>query len=240
MRRAKYRRAVLLAVAISAVTTSLATGQEVGPALVDSSSSRGGPTITLDEAIARAQRVQPTVVRAISGVNSAEHQKRSASIGSWLPSISASSSGSSTWNEGIARIDPNTGIPLEANAVSRTVGFGLSGSWDVFTGFARGAESREAKANLNAADADLIEARYQIAFQTKQQFYGALSAEELQQLRDRLRESIAGTLREFGLEGAALSQRTLSLSSQIEELLLEQAKTVDDLERMVREGMIQP
>lgn len=51
------------------------------------------------------------------------------------------------------------------------------------TGFSRGAESRQAKANLQAADADLIDARYQIAFQTKQQFYGALSAEELLDVR---------------------------------------------------------
>ncbi len=179
MKSGRHQLAVLLAVALSAATVSLATGQEPGPALVDNLSGRGGPSIGLDEAIARAQRVQPTVVRAVSGVNSAEHQKRSSSIGSWLPSITANSSGASTWNEGIARIDPNTGIPLPANSVSRTVGFGLSGSWDVFTGFSRSAESRQAKANLQAADADLIDARYQVAFQTKQQFYAALSAGEL-------------------------------------------------------------
>ena len=127
--------------------------------------------------------MQPAVVRAFSGVNSAEHQKRSSSVGAWLPSISANSSSTSTWNEGITRIDPNTGIPIAANTVSRTVGFGLSGSWDVFTGFARSAESREAKANLEAADADLIDARYQVAFQTKQQFYAALSAGELLRVR---------------------------------------------------------
>lgn len=68
----------------------------------------------------------------------------------------------------------------------------------------------------------------------------ALNDEELQQLRDRLQQSIAATLREFGLEGEALSQRTLSLSAQIEVLLLKRAKTVDDLDSMAREGMIQP
>ncbi len=178
MKAGRYRVA-LLALSISAATASLAAGQEPGPALVDSLSVPGGRAIGLDEAITMAQRIQPTMVRAMSGVNSAEHQKRSASVGSWLPSISASSSGASTWNEGIARIDPNTGLPLAANSASRTVGFGLSGSWDVFTGFSRSAESRQAKANLAAADADLIDARYQVAFQTKQQFYAALSAGEL-------------------------------------------------------------
>ena len=183
MRAIRSWRGAVLGCVLAVATAGTAAGQEAGPALVDHLGSTGGPAITLDEAITRAQRVQPAVVRALSGVNSAEHRKRSSSLGAWLPSISASSSGSSTWNEGIARIDPNTGIPLPANAVSRTVGFGLSGSWDVFTGFARGAESRQAKANLQAADADLIDARYQIAFQTKQQFYGALSAEELLDVR---------------------------------------------------------
>lgn len=68
----------------------------------------------------------------------------------------------------------------------------------------------------------------------------ALSDEELQQLRARLQKSIGETLRDFGLDGDALSQRTQSLSSQIEVLLLEQGKTVEDLDRMVGEGMIQP
>ncbi len=67
-----------------------------------------------------------------------------------------------------------------------------------------------------------------------------LSDEELQQLRARLQKSIGETLRDFGLDGDALSQRTQSLSSQIEVLLLEQGKTVEDLDRMVGEGMIQP
>lgn len=176
-------RAASLGVTLGLVTVSMAVGQEPGPALVEDLRVAGGPAITLDEAIARAQQVQPAVVRASSGVNSAEHQKRSASVGAWLPSISASSSGASTWNEGIARIDPNTGIPLDANTVSRTVGFGLSGTWDVFTGFARSAESREARANLEAADADLVDARYETAFLTKQQFYAALSAGELLDVR---------------------------------------------------------
>ena len=167
MRTGWYCRAALLGGVLAAATTATATGQEAGPSLVE---RPGGPAITLEEAIARAQRVQPTVVRAVRGVNSAEHQKRSSSLGAWLPSISANSSGSSTWNEGIARIDPNTGLPIPADAVSRTVGFGVSGSWDVFTGFSRGAESRQATANRQAPDADLIDARYQMAVQTKPQF----------------------------------------------------------------------
>ena len=49
-----------------------------------------------------------------------------------------------------------------------------------------------------------------------------------------------GALREFGLADRALAERTESLSSQVEGLLLEQGKTVDEVEGMVREGKIQP
>jgi outer membrane protein TolC len=168
---------------LMAAPVSDVRAQDPGPALVDTVPGASSPGITLDEAIARAQRVQPLVVRASGTVSSAEHQKRSASLGAWLPSISASSSGSSNWNEGVARVDPITGLPVAANTASRTVGFGLNGTWDVFTGFSRGAESRQARANLEAADADLIDARYEVALQTKVQFYAALSAGELLRVR---------------------------------------------------------
>ena len=63
---------------------------------------------------------------------------------------------------------------------------------------------------------------------------------ELQRLRERLGESVGRTLREFGLEGPTLALRTESLASQIEVLLMEQRKTVDEVEEMVRQGIIQP
>ncbi|MEE8061989.1 MAG: TolC family protein [Gemmatimonadales bacterium] len=176
-------RATYVAVSIGLLGFVHLHGQRPSPVLTDSLPSGTSPAITLDEAISLAQRVQPIVVRALSGVNTAEHQERSAAVGAWLPSINATSSGASTWNEGVARIDPNTGLPLAANTVSRTAGFGFTGSWDVFTGFSRSAESRQAKANLKAADADLIDSRYQVTLQTKQQFYAALSAGELLQVR---------------------------------------------------------
>ena len=166
------------------VSVNPVQSQEPAAALLDSVPGATGQAVTLDEAIRLAHQYQPTVVRARTSVNTAEHQKRASSVGAWLPSINANSSGASTWNEGVSRIDPNTGLPIDPNMASRTVGFGLSGSWDIFTGFARSAESREAKANLEAADANLIDARFDVAYQTKQQFYAALSASELLGVRE--------------------------------------------------------
>jgi len=159
--------------------TGTAAAQQ--PTLIDSAGAR--PTITLEEAIQRAQRVQPTTVRAMSTVRNAEHQKRE-SVGAWFPTVSFSSSGSSTWNDGVTRIDPNTGLPNSSGSVSRNVSFGFNGSWDVFTGFRRGANIRGANAQIDAADAGLIDARYQVALQTKQQFYAALAATELVKVRE--------------------------------------------------------
>ena len=67
----------------------------------------------------------------------------------------------------------------------------------------------------------------------------AMSLDERQQLRDELRKTIRETLRVYGLEGPALEARSESLARQIEHLL-ERGSSVDDLEHMAREGMIQP
>jgi len=152
------------------------------PALVDRAAQETVPALSLEQALDRAYRVQPSVVRAQSDVHNAEQQKREA-VGSWFPSVNFNSTGSSTWNEGIGRIDTNTGLPVGGNQVSRNIRFGFSGSWDVFTGFRRSAVSRQARAQLTAADADLIDARFQTMLLTKQQFYAALYATELVRVR---------------------------------------------------------
>ena len=51
-------------------------GQDPAPALMESLPSGTAYAISLDEAIRRAHQVQPTTVRALKGVNTAEHQKR--------------------------------------------------------------------------------------------------------------------------------------------------------------------
>ena len=139
--------------------------------------------ITLAEAIRRAERVQPDVIRAAADVRTAGARRRSA-WGSYLPSLSASSSASDFFSEGASRIDPVTGLLTSGNSTNRSLSTSLSASVDLFTGFRRGAEMRAARANEDAADASLIDARFQQALTTTNQFLDALAAAQLLRVRE--------------------------------------------------------
>ena len=141
------------------------------------------PAVTLVEAIRRAERVQPAVIRASADVRTAAAQRRNA-WGAYLPRISASSSGSDFFSEGPARIDPVTGELTSGNSSTRSVSTSLSASLDLFTGFRRGAEMRAARATQTAAEASLIDARFEQALTTTNQFLDALAAAQLLRVRE--------------------------------------------------------
>src|SRR5215210_5868042 len=141
------------------------------------------PEVTLADAVRRAERVQPAVIRASADVRTAAAQRRSA-WGAYLPRISASSSGSDFFSEGPARIDPVTGELTSGNSSSRSVSTSLSASLDLFTGFRRGAEMRAARATQTAAEASLIDARFEQALTTTNQFLDALAAAQLLRVRE--------------------------------------------------------
>jgi outer membrane protein TolC len=141
------------------------------------------PAVTLAEAIRRAERVQPAMVRAAADVRTAAAQRRSA-LGAYLPRVSASSSGSEFFSEGPARVDPVTGELTSGNASSRSISTSLSASVDLFTGFRRGAEMRAARAGEDAAAASLIDARFEQALTTTNQFLDALAAAQLLRVRE--------------------------------------------------------
>ena len=141
------------------------------------------PAVTLPEAIRRAERVQPTVVRAIGELHTAGARRRSA-LGAYLPSLSASSSASDFFSEGAARVDPVTGQLTSGNSSNRSLSTSLSASVDLFTGFRRGAEMRAARATESASEASLVDARFQQALTTTNQFLDALAAAQLLRVRE--------------------------------------------------------
>src|ERR687893_950445 len=141
------------------------------------------PAVTLAEAVRRAERVQPAVIRAAADVRTAGAQRRSA-WGAYLPRISASSSGSDFFSEGPARVDPITGELTSGNSSSRSITTSLAASVDLFTGFRRGAEMRAARASQTAAEASLIDARFEQALTTTNQFLDALAAAQLLRVRE--------------------------------------------------------
>jgi outer membrane protein TolC len=139
--------------------------------------------ITLQEAIRRSEQVQPSVVRAAGDVATAGAQRRNA-WGAYLPSLSASSSASDFFSEGASRIDPITGQVLSGSTTNRSISTSLQASVDLFTGFRRGAQSRAARAGQTAAEASLVDARFQQALATTNQFFDALAAAQLVRVRE--------------------------------------------------------
>ncbi len=139
-------------------------------------------SVSLADAIRLAEQVQPSIVRARGDIHNAGAERREA-IGAFLPDVTASSRGSSTFSEGVTRIDPNTGLPLGGNSTTGNVSFQLSAGVDLFSGFRRTADLRAANAGQAAADASYVDAKYDVALSTTQEFFNVLSAADLRRVR---------------------------------------------------------
>lgn len=140
-------------------------------------------SVTLQEAIQLSERVQPRVIQARGNVETAAAQRRS-TWGAFLPSVSAGSAGSAYYSEGRASVDPVTQEIIAGNQSNRSVGLGLSASVDLFTGFRRGAELNAARSAQDAAGASLVDAQFQQALATTNQFFDALAASQLVRVRE--------------------------------------------------------
>jgi outer membrane protein TolC len=77
-----------------------------------------------------------------------------------------------------------TGQLISGNTSNRSLSTSLSASVDLFTGFRRGAEMSAARATQSAAEASLVDARFQQALATTNQFLDALAAQQLVRVRE--------------------------------------------------------
>jgi outer membrane protein TolC len=132
------------------------------------------PTVTLEEAVALALRVQPAIIQARGDLDVA-HAGRREALGGYLPSLSASSSLSQNSPD---RWNPQTQQYITGQK-SVSYSTGLSASLLIFDGLSRLAETRAAGASVASAEATLTNQRFQVVLQTKQSFFGALAAGEL-------------------------------------------------------------
>jgi len=179
------------------------------------------PAVTLEEAVRRAQQSQPSVVQARGSVRNAEAQVRSAR-GAYLPSLSANTSGATSFSAGPSRTDPNTQEIISGDRTSKSVSMGLSASIDLFTGFRRGADSRSAKATRTAAEASLTDQEFQAGLTATQQFFDALAAQELVTVRQA---------------SVKLAEQQLAIS--VAKLRVGQATRSDSLRSLVNLGTAQ-
>src|SRR5216117_597887 len=141
-------------------------------AAAQQASARQGLEVTLPDALQRALRVQPAMVQAQGSVRTAKAQML-ANSGSFLPTVTV---GGSSSRSGGSQIVGNQIVPAPART---SFSGSLSAQLDLFTGFRRLASRRAADASQDAADAGLINQRYQVILQTKQAFYNAIASEEL-------------------------------------------------------------
>src|SRR5437764_5211854 len=162
----------------------------------------------LTEAVRRALDVQPSIVQARGDVRTAGADERSAA-GAFLPAITAS--GSSTLAS-TSRYNAATGqIVTVPSNTSYSGSLGLS--LDLFDGFQRLANKRAAAATEDAADAGLINQRYQVTATTAQLFFTALADEELVRVAEaqlqRAKEELQISVNKFQA-GAATRSDTLT------------------------------
>lgn len=173
------------------------------------------PTVTLADAIAMAQRVQPSTVQAQGAISNANSQTLTAK-GAFLPNLNAFSSFGPSFSSGPARTNPVTGELISGNTKVTSLSTGLSASLDLFTGLRRNADLKTAHANQDAAQAGMVQASFQVALTTTQTFLDALAASRL--LRVRQAEVTRAT-EQFNVSTAKLRAGSATRSDSLRSLV---------------------
>lgn len=148
----------------------LALGAAAPLAAQDVSSAQ--TEVTLQDAIRRAVDVQPTMVQARGTVRNAGAADRVA-WGAFLPTITTNASATRSDSPRRDQLTDEVFPPGYSYSV------GLSANMDLFDGLRRVSDKRASAATLNAADAGLVNQRYQVILNTQQLFYTAVANEEL-------------------------------------------------------------
>lgn len=132
------------------------------------------PAITLDQAVARALEVQPSMVQARGGERNAAAGLRAA-WGAFLPNLSVgASSGLASTNRFNQQVGQIVTVPKNTSYSGS-----LSASLDLFEGFRRTATLNAARAVSDAAAAGYVSARYQTILTVKQGYFAVLADEDL-------------------------------------------------------------
>lgn len=138
--------------------------------------------VTLADAIRLAERAQPSVIQAEANVVSADARLRTVRA-AYLPNLSFSSSASKSRTDGAARIDPISNELLPGGSSNTSLNTGVNASVDLFTGFRRGADIGAARSTTEAANASLLNAKFQQRLNTTNAYFDALAARQLLDVR---------------------------------------------------------
>lgn len=129
------------------------------------------PVVTLSEALHEAVQFDPSYVRAVGQLDNAEWGRRAAMLVFLLPTVTASSD----YTE-YSTSQFNIGVGAPASASGR---FSLDARYELFAGGRKLATARQARAELEAAEAGELGSRFLVALETERDYYAVLGAREL-------------------------------------------------------------
>jgi outer membrane protein len=165
-------RAFLFAAAL--VPAALSAQVPPSPAFSAQAPQSSARPISLEEAVRMAKQNSPQVISARNNISASDATVRTR-ISAFFPTLSGSMSNS--WGAG--QVFDNKGDIVNRNNItpwnwSRRV----SANWLLFDGGDRNFQLRAARANVDAAEADLVASEFSVAYSVSQQFYAALAAHE--------------------------------------------------------------
>jgi outer membrane protein len=137
----------------------------------------GARPIALEEAVRLAQRNAPVSVQARGQLRTAGAQVRSA-YAAFVPSVNLSVGQVRQFAEDRTRINPQTGVTETLSQEPWSYSTGLSLGVDLFDGGRRFFDIGAGRATADAADANEVLQRFNVARDVKEQFYNVLAARE--------------------------------------------------------------
>ena len=139
----------------------------------------GGAILTLDEAVTLAVRNNPTHLRSVTAEDRAGASVRS-SYGAFLPNVNTNFT--TSFRQGGAEVVSGQQFGSAADILSSSYGIGVNASYSVSTFL----QPRVAKANLNAAGAEVTRSAATTRSDVVQQYLTVLQAQATAALRDTL------------------------------------------------------
>lgn len=164
------------------------------------------PVVTLAEALRASVRLDPGYVAAVGALDNAEWVRRAAWSAMVLPSVTVST-------ELTRYSTPTFNLGTEQQQTT-AAGARIDARYDLFLGGAKLAALRRARAEVDAADAGALAARYALALDTEADYYAVVADEELARVAalrvERAAEQLA-VARARVLSGAAVQTDSLQL-----------------------------
>jgi outer membrane protein len=174
---------VLPGVAAAQVPTPGMTARAMADTMPPDTTFTYAAVLTMDQVAAASIHYSPTVALARGAVRTGLSGERVA-YGSFLPSVTFNASALQTSNQTspLAFAGGGTTPPTALAYAPNSYVAGIFGSYEIFTGGRRPAQIAASKAATHAADATLIEQKYNVTLTAEQTAYGVLRGHDLVQV----------------------------------------------------------